>query len=166
MTGMNLRGMEELLGNFRRLIAASRGPEILTAVQSGALVIRRAHIQRIRRTPSKSLRRIGWPIWLSGNLGRSSHIEPGPKPSGIKRSSGAGLGAPQPSTTRVVVHIGTDVDYAKRLEYGFSGQDSLGRTYNQPPNPTLRPAFDESKDRALAVIGRDLGRLMRQAVRT
>lgn len=28
--------------------------------------------------------------------------------------------------------IGTNVEYARRIEYGFVGQDSLGRHYNQP----------------------------------
>lgn len=33
--------------------------------------------------------------------------------------------------------------YAARLEYGFSGIDSIGRTYNQPPFPHWTPARDQ-----------------------
>ena len=37
--------------------------------------------------------------------------------------------------------VGTNLEYARRLELGFVGQDSLGRTYNQAPRPYLRPAL-------------------------
>ena len=32
------------------------------------------------------------------------------------------------------------VNYARRIELGFQGKDSLGRTFNQPNYPFLRPA--------------------------
>lgn len=37
---------------------------------------------------------------------------------------------------------GFDPAYARRIEYGFVGTDRLGRRYNQPPQPYMRPAFD------------------------
>jgi hypothetical protein len=37
--------------------------------------------------------------------------------------------------------IGTDLPYGRRLEFGFSGTDSLGRTYNQPPFAHVQPAL-------------------------
>lgn len=43
------------------------------------------------------------------------------------------------------VQIGVDVPYARRLEYGFVGTDSLGRTYNQAPEPYLQPTLDENE---------------------
>jgi len=45
---------------------------------------------------------------------------------------------------RQVALVGTDTLYARRLEYGFIGEDSLGRVYNQPPAPRWRPAFDHN----------------------
>lgn len=33
-----------------------------------------------------------------------------------------------------------------RLEYGFSGTDSLGRQYHQPPLPHFRPALEEMRE--------------------
>jgi hypothetical protein len=39
--------------------------------------------------------------------------------------------------------VGTNAVQGPRLEYGFNGTDSLGRTYNQPPFSHARPAFDE-----------------------
>ena len=38
-------------------------------------------------------------------------------------------------------------DGAARLEYGFVGFDSIGRYYNQPPYPHLRPAIDSAFER-------------------
>ena len=39
--------------------------------------------------------------------------------------------------------VGTNRPQGRRLELGFSGTDSLGRTYNQPPFPHFGPALDE-----------------------
>lgn len=58
---------------------------------------------------------------------------------------------------RVVYKVGTDLEYAARIEFGFTGPDSLGRVYNQAPHPYLRPAFDENRAKATAEIGRVLG---------
>lgn len=38
---------------------------------------------------------------------------------------------------------GTNAPQAKRLEFGFHGMDSIGRSYSQPPYAHARPAFDE-----------------------
>lgn len=40
--------------------------------------------------------------------------------------------------------VGTNVDYAKRLELGFTGTDSAGRVVDQAPRPFLRPALEAS----------------------
>lgn len=57
---------------------------------------------------------------------------------------------------RLAVRVGTDVPYAARLEYGFTERDKLGRRYNQPARPYLRPALrenaDEVRNTALEVI--------------
>ncbi|MGF2618433.1 HK97 gp10 family phage protein [Rossellomorea vietnamensis] len=39
--------------------------------------------------------------------------------------------------------VGSKVPYAMRIEYGFRGTDSLGRTYNQAPQPYLNPALNQ-----------------------
>lgn len=38
--------------------------------------------------------------------------------------------------------IGSNNPQARRLEFGFHGEDSLGRHYNQAPLPHFGPAFD------------------------
>jgi hypothetical protein len=47
---------------------------------------------------------------------------------------------------------GFDPPYARRIEYGFFGADSLGRVYHQAAEPYMRPAFDSEKDGATAAI--------------
>lgn len=39
--------------------------------------------------------------------------------------------------------VGTSKPQGRRLEYGFSGTDALGRVYDQPPYPHFQPAADE-----------------------
>ena len=39
--------------------------------------------------------------------------------------------------------VGPTMIYARRVELGFFGPDSLGRVYKQPPRPYVRPAYDE-----------------------
>lgn len=43
------------------------------------------------------------------------------------------------------VLVGSAVVYARRLELGFAGRDSLGRNYNQAPRPYLRPAVRNNR---------------------
>jgi len=43
--------------------------------------------------------------------------------------------------TKLEGRVGTNLEYARRVELGFVGTDSLGRTYNQAPRPYLRPAL-------------------------
>lgn len=40
--------------------------------------------------------------------------------------------------------VGTDLPYARRLEYGFSDRDKRGRMYHQPARPYFRPPLDEN----------------------
>jgi hypothetical protein len=37
--------------------------------------------------------------------------------------------------------LGTDRPQGRRLEWGFTGTDSIGRSYNQPPFPHVQPAL-------------------------
>lgn len=41
--------------------------------------------------------------------------------------------------------IGTNKAQGRRLEYGFTGTDSLGRHYAQPPYPHLGPAVKDQE---------------------
>lgn len=51
----------------------------------------------------------------------------------------------------IVAGMGVPMDqvpYARRLELGFVGTDSLGRHYSDPPKPYLRPAAHLVAERA------------------
>lgn len=50
------------------------------------------------------------------------------------------------------VRVGSDVLYARRIEYGFQGADSRGRSFHQAAQPYLRPALDENRDRVRRAI--------------
>lgn len=50
--------------------------------------------------------------------------------------------------------VGTNVEYARRLELGFVGTDSAGRVVDQAPRPFLRPTLASK----LAFIGKLLAR--------
>lgn len=45
-----------------------------------------------------------------------------------------------------VSRIGSNAVQARRLELGFTGTDSIGRHYNQPPYPYLSPALDSQAE--------------------
>ncbi|MEU3559666.1 hypothetical protein [Kitasatospora sp. NPDC006786] len=50
--------------------------------------------------------------------------------------------------------VGTARPQAARLEYGFSGADSLGRVYHQPPFPHVGPAVQRVEPLFVAGMAR------------
>jgi len=62
-----------------------------------------------------------------------------------------------------VVVVGTSVPYARRIEFGFMGKDSRGRSYHQAARPYLRPAFDEKKKEAMGEVVEALRDILRSA---
>ena len=65
----------------------------------------------------------------------------------LRRSITTSVLESTPTMARVA--IGSDKVYARRIEYGFVGKDSLGRRYNQAAKPYLRPALDEKRNEAV-----------------
>lgn len=51
---------------------------------------------------------------------------------------------------------GFEPPYARRIELGFTGRDSLGRFYNQAPQPYMRPAADNKGAEAVGAIRRSI----------
>ena len=82
--------------------------------------------------------------YLTGTLRRSIHME----------DSGTNA-----------VAVGTDVPYARRIEYGFAGTDKRGRTYHQAAQPYLRPALDENKREIRQEFANALRDVLKAAVR-
>lgn len=50
--------------------------------------------------------------------------------------------------------IGPSVAYGRRIEYGFMQADSLGREFNQPARPYMRPAAEHERPRFTAAVAR------------
>jgi hypothetical protein len=49
--------------------------------------------------------------------------------------------------------VGTNKPQGRRLELGFAGEDSLGRSYDQPAYPHFGPALDEVAPLFEAAVG-------------
>lgn len=60
-----------------------------------------------------------------------------------------------PSAGGGTARVGTNKPQARRLEFGFVGQDRIGRYYNQAPRPHVGPAVDAVRP-LLAAAVRDL----------
>ncbi|MFD4394359.1 hypothetical protein [Kitasatospora sp. NPDC058478] len=58
------------------------------------------------------------------------------------------------TATGVEATVGTSRPQAARLEYGFSGADSLGRVYHQAPLPHVGPAVQRVEPLFLMAMGR------------
>jgi HK97 gp10 family phage protein len=48
--------------------------------------------------------------------------------------------------------VGFEPAYARRIEFGFMGSDSLGRVYHQAAQPFMRPAWDNKQEEARQLI--------------
>lgn len=58
----------------------------------------------------------------------------------------------------IAARVGTTRPQGRRLEFGFHGTDSRGRTYNQAPYPHFGPALDKvgpEFEKAAAELGAD-----------
>lgn len=67
----------------------------------------------------------------------------GEPPKKVSARLFSSIAAPEPRIEGGVVigAVGTDVEYARRLEEGYVGTDSAGRNVNQGPRPFLRPGI-------------------------
>ncbi|RPI89196.1 MAG: HK97 gp10 family phage protein [Chloroflexi bacterium] len=75
----------------------------------------------------------------TGTYRRSIHVEP---TSGVMYDGG------QP-----YVLVGTNLDYAKRLEYGFWNMvDRIGRRFFQRAQPHFRPALDLNREKYIRIM--------------
>ena len=72
-----------------------------------------------------------------------------------KAQPGDGVSQPQGPKELVYV-VGTNVKYARRIEFGFVGKDSLGRSYNQPAQPYLFQAYFSLEGETVAAIAKIL----------
>lgn len=58
-----------------------------------------------------------------------------------------GISMPPTEVGKFTGRVGSNVEYARRIELGFVGADALGRVYNQAPQPFLRPALEKNRSK-------------------
>jgi len=92
-----------------------------------------------------------------GNIGGDNPSLPGEPPktvSGTLRANISHAVVRSADTITGSVGVRENVAYARRLELGFVGTDSLGRNYDQAPRPFLRPALLRSRDKIVELIAK------------
>jgi hypothetical protein len=60
------------------------------------------------------------------------------------------------------VKVGPTMVYARRIELGFKGADSLGRVYNQAPSPYVKPAYDRTMPRIRPLVIAEIANAIRR----
>jgi HK97 gp10 family phage protein len=60
---------------------------------------------------------------------------------------------------QITAIISPHTEYANRIEFGFIGVDSLGRTYNQAAQPYMRPAWDENQGQVFQIFNGGMARV-------
>ena len=141
-------GTKELIQKLNKLGEVGKGRAMINALVAGGLEI-------------SNEAKINAP-YITGTLERSIHIgghvsesAPGFTPHDVAGDY-SDIGGEKIESNAASILIGTNLVYAKRLEFGFNGPDKLGRIYHQPAQPYLRPAVDTKKERAFKVIGEAL----------
>jgi len=122
---------------------------ILTERINGAAQIARNNVVKlINRTQPTDLTRGGRLIGLAPSL-------PGEPPKrltgALVRSITAGVAK---VGNKIRGYVGTNRVGARRLEYGFQGVDSAGRSINQAPRPYLRRGVMEARAAMLRILRR------------
>lgn len=163
-----LHGADDLIRQFERLAEAARGRLLLRAAVAGALVMVN---DAKRRAP-----------YRTGNLRRSIHVGGEMTALAIAgTASGSALGSALVSPTAVEVPFGTNVSYARDVEFGTGPHVIVpvrrkalwwkGARHPVPkvrhpgtrPHPFLRPAIDENRQAVAAEIADTLRDLLRAA---
>ena len=135
--GVHVIGAEDLAAKFRTLADDIKGPALEAATRAAALPV----LNQVRITVPEG----GRTPYKTGTYRRSFAMETAEK-----------------TAERCTVVVGTDAPQARRLEYGFVGPDKLGRVYNQPPRPHIRPALDENRGAAVNEFRAAIGDIIRR----
>jgi HK97 gp10 family phage protein len=143
--GITVSGSKSLQRKFESLAKVAQGRTLERATVSGALLIQNEAKRRVKK--------------VTGNLSRSIHIggheDLNPDGEDVINTTGAGVPGPEITATSAAVYVGTDVVYAKVIEFGFE---------SRPAQPYLRPAFDTQRGAAVKEIGAALLDLVKAAI--
>jgi len=114
----------------------------IDAIKKGCFMIERD--AKILQTPHVDTGRLRSSIssnWTGSGMSRGKVEPPAKSEDGVS----------QP-TEKLTGRIGSNVEYARRIELGFVDVDSLGRKYNQKPYPYLRPALHKNEKKILELF--------------
>lgn len=131
---VTVKGLDELRTKIK-MLGDGMADILEEAVTAGAMPV-------VKEAQRNSARGGAFPHRRTGNLFRSI-----PEFSPVTVSK---------TKNRVEVAVGSAAEYARRLELGFSGTDSRGRTYHQAPRPYLRPALDNNQKQVEAEVQKRL----------
>jgi len=129
---------------------ADNGTKLLTALL-------RNSVQELATIASTTIPNGGKVPVLTGDLGRSVVVDDKPPmttDAAVTGDFSAGIAAIVPGKT---VYIGWTRIYARRQNYGFVGEDSLGRTYNQAGHGFAEDAASQWN----AIVARQAAKLRR-----
>lgn len=120
---VEVEGIEQLRAKIRN-IGEELANVLEDAANRGAMIV-------VKEAQLNSARGGSFPTRITGNLFRSI---PAVSPVTVSKTR-----------NRVEVAVGSAAEYARRLELGFVGTDSLGRKYHQSPRPYIKPALDSNR---------------------
>lgn len=140
-------GGRQLRRQLARLSDALAGEVLESSVVAGALLVANQW-KRNARYKTGTYRRS---IHVGGHTDVTPDFALGPdREAGVEYHD---IGGAVVRRDYAEVQVGSDVPYGPRLEWGFVGQDRLGRTFNQPGDGAARRAFDETRDDVQREIG-------------
>ena len=147
MAEYKIEGSEELMRNLEKLGDKLAG-KLEAAVAAGAFLVANAAKEKAP--------------WITGTLRRSIHIggftalTPSWNPNHPKNTRTFGdIGKGAKTSTSVELLVGTDLEYAAKIEYGGS---------RKAPSGYLRPAYDENQEKAQREIGEALKDVLRGSI--
>ncbi len=151
MASFTLTGDKELVRQLARMEDAMRGKMLLRALVSGGLLV----VNEWKATSP----------FETGNYRRSQHVGGEGALGGLEGdTTGSDIGGQESGKDFAEVSVGTNVEYGPRLELGFTGTDSLGRTYHQPAGGHLRAAVESTRGEVEREIAGALRAQLRGAI--
>jgi len=171
MPGILISGAKEFNGAIdalqERMSVAARN----TVVKGGAIVAKNAKAEFTELAVDKSgtARVLGASEdrkrgERAGSRYTGSHLaEAGSRPharTGKLRTSIKVAEVKEVGYGRWMSKTGPTMIYGRRVERGFTGQDSIGRNYNQPGYPYMAPGFVKSRDELVGLYEAEVKRAL------
>jgi phage gpG-like protein len=131
VAGDDLKGLgDELIGELREWA--------YHAVHDGGRMLQGEIVRTLRSSKSRS--GVAYQVSRTGQLHIASAAGEPPAVLTGRLANSIAAASPVWEGDTVTSEVGTNVEYAARLEYGFRGRDTQGRMYYTAPRPYMQPA--------------------------